>query len=282
MTRTRRPATALVIALVAVLLAATGVALDRLRPSGEIAVMAIAPEYEFLAVKAAPAAVAAKPKPKAAVPRPAVAKLACPGRPSMPPQASVAAKAVVPRVKVYDRPDGRVSRVLTNPTIEGQPLHALVRERQGVWLKVQLVARPNGATGWVRITNFSQYQTPYRIVVQRCSRKLTVYKFGQPIWDRPVAVGKPNTPTPVGEFFVDFITPMRCCAYGPVMLSVSGFSNVIFQFGKNGTGQIAIHGTSADWSVGKAASNGCVRMHNADVTALSQMVPAGTPVVITD
>lgn len=284
MTRTRRPATALVLALVAVLLASTGVAVDRLRAPGDaMAVVAIQPSYTFLPVAADAAAVAvAKPKAAKVVKRPAAVRIACPGLPRFGSSTAVAAKAVVPRVKVYDRPDGRVSRVLTNPTIEGQPLHALVHQRQGVWLKIQLVARPNGATGWVRITNFSQYQTPYRIVVQRCSRKLTVLKFGQPVWERPVAVGKASTPTPAGEFFVDFITPMRCCAYGPVMLSVSGFSNVIFQFGKDGTGQIAIHGTSADWSVGKAASNGCVRMHNADVTALSKMVPAGTPVSIVD
>ncbi|HVF06005.1 MAG TPA: L,D-transpeptidase [Frankiaceae bacterium] len=282
MTRTRRPATALILALVAVLLAATGVALDRLRGPGDaMGVVAIEPSYTFMPV-AAPAKVAAKPKAPKVVKRPAAAKIACPGLPRVGSSAAVAAKAVVPRVKVYDRPDGRVSRVLTNPTVEGQPLHALVHERQGVWLKIQLVSRPNGATGWVRITNFAQYQTPYRIVVQRCSRKLTVLKFGQPVWERPVAVGKASTPTPAGDFFVDFITPMRCCAYGPVMLSVSGFSNVIFQFGKNGTGQIAIHGTNADWSVGSAASNGCIRMHNADVTALSKMVPAGTPVTIVD
>ena len=109
-----------------------------------------------------------------------------------------------------------------------------------------------------------------------------MFRSGKPIWSRTVAVGKPRTPTPAGKFFVDFITPMKCCAYGPVMLSVAGFSDVLFQFGKGGTGQIAIHGTNADWSVGKAASNGCVRMHNSDVVALSRMVPPGTPVTIVD
>ena len=284
MTQNRRPANATVIALVAVLLAATGGAADRLqrRSADTIAVQAITPEYEFLPVSAPAKIVVAKPKPKPVAKRPSPVRVACPALPQVTNAAAVAAKAVVPRVKVYDRPDGRVTRVLTNPTIEGQTLHALVRDRQGVWLKIQLVARPNGATGWVRITNFSQYQTPYRIVVQRCSRLLTVFKFGQKIFQRSVAVGKPSTPTPTGEFFVDFVTQMRCCTYGPFMLSVSGFSNVFYQFGKNGTGQIAIHGTNADWSVGRAASNGCVRMHNADITALAKMIPAGSPVLITD
>ena len=33
-----------------------------------------------------------------------------------------------------------------------------------------------------------------------------------------------------------------------------------------------IHGTGAPWSIGKAASNGCIRMHNADVIDLYEKV----------
>lgn len=284
MERQRRPLTVLTAALAAVLLAATGVAVDRLRPPSVHSVEAITPPYTFVKVADAPAKprAAAKPKKPKPVRRAAAARVACPALPFVSRQPATAARAVVPRIKVYSAPDGKHVRTLTNPTDEGQPLHALVRDRAGLWLKIQLVARPNGATGWVHLTDFSQYEAPYRIVVQRCAKKLSVVKAGKVTWQRPVAVGKPSTPTPTGEFFVDFITPMRCCAYGPVMLSVSGFSNVLFQFGKGGTGQIAIHGTNADWSVGRAASNGCVRMHNADVVALSKMVPAGTPVLIVD
>ncbi len=286
--RERRSITVLVVALVTLILGASGVAADRLRtPSGPFAVQQIRPDYTFLPLSDAPATAPAKPKtakPKTAKPaaRSAGAAVKCPALPAVPAGPATAAKALVARVKVYDRPDGRVQRTLTNPTIEGQPLHALVRGRQGIWLRIQLVARPNGSTGWVRMTDFAQYEAPYRIVVQRCAKRLTVFQGGRAVWNRPVAVGKPRTPTPTGQFFVDFVTPMPCCAYGPVMLSVAGFSNVLYQFGKDGTGQIAIHGTSASWSVGKAASNGCVRMYNADVTALSRMVPPGTPVTIVD
>ena len=278
----RRDVTALAVALVAVLLASTGVAVGRLRGPGDpFAVRQISPEFTFASAPRAakPAAKAAKAKP---VQRRSAARVSCPGLPRVPSSGAVGARAVVPRVNVYDRPDGKLIRTLTNPTDEGQPLYTRIHEQKAFWLRIQLVARPNGATGWVRMTDFTQYAAPYRIVVQRCSKKLSVFRNGSVVWQRTVAVGKPRTPTPTGEFFVDFITPMRCCSYGPVMLSVAGFSNVLFQFGKGGTGQIAIHGTNADWSVGKAASNGCVRMHNADVTALSRMVPAGTPVLIVD
>jgi lipoprotein-anchoring transpeptidase ErfK/SrfK len=43
---------------------------------------------------------------------------------------------------------------------------------------------------------------------------------------------------------------------------------------------VYIHGTRHEDKIGKAASHGCVRMRNADVIELFEMVDEGTPVVI--
>jgi lipoprotein-anchoring transpeptidase ErfK/SrfK len=43
---------------------------------------------------------------------------------------------------------------------------------------------------------------------------------------------------------------------------------------------IYIHGTRHEHKVGAAASHGCVRMRNADVVELFDMVDVGTPVII--
>jgi lipoprotein-anchoring transpeptidase ErfK/SrfK len=43
---------------------------------------------------------------------------------------------------------------------------------------------------------------------------------------------------------------------------------------------VGIHGTAEDWSIGTAASHGCIRMHVSDVIALYPRVPVGTPVLI--
>jgi len=43
---------------------------------------------------------------------------------------------------------------------------------------------------------------------------------------------------------------------------------------------IYIHGTRHEDKIGKAASHGCVRMRNADVIELFELVDEGTPVVI--
>ena len=45
----------------------------------------------------------------------------------------------------------------------------------------------------------------------------------------------------------------------------------------NGAG---IHGTTEDWSIGHAASHGCIRMHIWDVEDLYPRVPLGTPIYV--
>ena len=170
---------------------------------------------------------------------------------------------------------------LSNPTREGQRLHVLIVETRGFWLRVRLPVRPNGTTGWVRITDVSTFPAPFRILVELCAHRITVFRAGKAVWQRPVAVGKPATPTPRGSFYVDFITTMRAGgAYGPYLLSVAGFSDVLHQYGNGGIGQIALHGTNRPALVGTSASHGCVRLRNADITYLAHLVPPGTPVTI--
>lgn len=85
----------------------------------------------------------------------------------------------------------------------------------------------------------------------------------------PVAVGKPETPTPVGNWT---ITQKALNPGGPfgarwMRLSVPW-------------GGYGIHGTNRPSSIGTAASHGCVRMYNADVIEVYDKTPLGTPVNI--
>ncbi len=45
-------------------------------------------------------------------------------------------------------------------------------------------------------------------------------------------------------------------------------------------GGAGIHGTDADYSLGSAASHGCVRMAIPDVIELYDLTPVGTPIYI--
>ena len=46
------------------------------------------------------------------------------------------------------------------------------------------------------------------------------------------------------------------------------------------TDGVGIHGTGDDYSIGSAASHGCIRMHVADVKRLYPLVPVGTTILI--
>ena len=116
-----------------------------------------------------------------------------------------------------------------------------------------------------------------QLLPKQASRLLD--KAQKVIWETTVATGKPRTPTPLGRFYVDVWLPNPGRPYGQFMLSIAGFSEVYKTF-EGGRGQIAMHGWADDSVMGTSASNGCVRMRNADIVHLSEMAPLGTPVEI--
>ena len=228
---------------------------------------------------------ASKPTPVVEVPaaaEPAVESpvaAAAPAPPPVPPRWG--AVAAVPSVAVFAAPGAAAPvRAMSHPTHEGVPLAFSVLERQGDWLHVQLNVRPNGTTGWIRATDVQVHDTPYRIVVDRAARVLTLLQGHDIVFSAPVAIGTGRTPTPVGSFYVDAIVPTNpSSVWGVYQLSVSGFSDVHRSF-MGGSGQIAIHGTNRPGLVGQSVSNGCVRMRNPDITEVANRVALGTPVEI--
>ncbi|MDQ4149762.1 MAG: L,D-transpeptidase [Actinomycetota bacterium] len=195
---------------------------------------------------------------------------------------SLVADATVPRVLVFDSPGGtKVTHVLTNPTFEGVPLVMGVKAQQGDWLQVMLPERPNGTTGWVQKSQVGLRTVPNRILVELSKFKLSVFRGNQLLMETPVGIGTPGTPTPIGQFYVDVAVPYDNPRgpYGVFMLSVAGFSDVLTTFA-GGRGQIAIHGTSNERSVGIQSSNGCLRVTNPVIMQLKDLAPTGTPVQI--
>ena len=204
------------------------------------------------------------------------------GRARAPVFPAAVADARGPTVSLYSAPnEPEPGQLLGNPTWEGLPVVLLVQQRLGDWLEVQVSMRPNESTAWVRASEVSVREVPYRIVVDTTAKRLTAFSRQGPILDVAVAVGAGSTPTPTGNFFIDGAVkvPYDDGPYGAYQLSVAGFSNVHYSFG-GGVGQIAIHGTNDPALIGTPASNGCVRMTNDDVTALAMAVPVGTPVQI--
>ena len=191
------------------------------------------------------------------------------------------ATAKVPSVAVHASAGGRVTRTLANPQPSGAPLVFLVRQRAGAWVEVELPVRPNGSTGWVRAADVTVAGVAYRLDVLRSEHQLKVYRFGALERTLPIGVGRGETPTPGGTFYLKELLrpPNPRGAYGPYAYGLSGFSNTLTSF-NGGDGVIGLHGTNEPQLVGKDVSHGCIRLRNADITSLVKELPLGTPVRI--
>lgn len=190
-------------------------------------------------------------------------------------------------VTVFDAPGGHRRLSLPGRTQLGATQTLLTVGSQAVgsqgdWWQVLLPVRPNGATGWVRKADVDATTIGTRIEIDRRAHRLTFRRDGLVVALYPIAVGTRSTPTPAGRFYVDDNPPTGnpSGAYGPYALGLSGHSDVLLQFG-SGDGVLGIHGTNEPSSIGTDASHGCVRLRNADITALFRATPLGTPVVVT-
>jgi len=148
------------------------------------------------------------------------------------------------------------------------------------WLRVQLPLRPNGTVGFVRARPLELVHVTTRIVVDVSARRLIVYRGGRRVLRAAVAVGSAATPTPLGRFYVDqrLIPADPSGPYGPEAIGISAFSNVLTGWAQGGP--VAIHGTNEPWSIGRAVSNGCIRLPNGTLRRIYPWAPAGTPVII--
>jgi lipoprotein-anchoring transpeptidase ErfK/SrfK len=96
----------------------------------------------------------------------------------------------------------------------------------------------------------------------------------------PAGVGSPATPTPTGRFYVNqrLVPADRSGPFGPAALGISAFSPVLTRWPQGGP--IAIHGTDEPGSIGRARSNGCIRLRNATLERVFAAAGAGTPVLV--
>jgi lipoprotein-anchoring transpeptidase ErfK/SrfK len=149
------------------------------------------------------------------------------------------------------------------------------------WLRVMLPGRPNGSTGWIAQQGTRKLVTDWHLVVDLAARRVGVYHDGHRLKSFQAVVGKPSTPTPTGEFFVEETLQMSPGeAGGPFALALSARSNVLQEF-EGGPGQIAMHGrNNLGGTLGAAESHGCIRLASASIEWLAGRIGPGTPVTI--
>lgn len=201
---------------------------------------------------------------------------------------TVVAEATVSEIVVRSAPDENAEPVTTlaHPTATGSPLVFRAADGGAVgqeWIDVYLPIEPNGSRGWVRRDEVALSSNPYRIEIDRATYSLRAYNLDELIVETTIAVGTGATPTPVGDFYLlELLAPPDPAGpYGPYAFGLSGFSEVLEEFGGADQAIIGIHGTNDPTSLGTDVSHGCVRLENDVIEQLAQTLPLGTPVLIT-
>lgn len=120
------------------------------------------------------------------------------------------------------------------------------------------------------ITSFyaNKAKPQYLIVIYIDEKKLYLFENEECIKKYPIASGMPGWPSPIGSWKI--VTKDDWGeGFGGRWLGL----NVKW-------GRYGIHGTSEEYTIGSAASHGCIRMFNKDIKELYNIVPLGTNVII--
>ena len=126
-----------------------------------------------------------------------------------------------------------------------------------------------------------------KIVVVEHEFKLYLYLGGKLAKTYPVAVGQPEYPTPTGDFVITekvenptWTPPNSPWAAGLEPIAPGPYNPLGTRWIGTTAPLVGIHGTPSDWSIGSAASHGCIRMHISDVEDLFPHVTVGMPLEI--
>jgi lipoprotein-anchoring transpeptidase ErfK/SrfK len=145
---------------------------------------------------------------------------------------------------------------------------------------VRLATLPNGVTGWVPRDALGGYRFVHtRLVIDQERLRVTLLYDGRPVFHAPIGVGKAESPTPNGQFYIrDELHGFGDPFYGPIAYGTSARSAVLTDW--PGGGFIGIHGTNEPGLIPGRISHGCVRLRNPDILRLSRLMPVGTPVTV--
>jgi len=149
-----------------------------------------------------------------------------------------------------------------------------------IWFKASLPVRPNGTSGFIPVTAVDVRKTGYRLEIDRARFSLTLWHGCKLMRRFRVGIGVGDTPTPVGKFYLASLLkpPSPNSVYGTYAYGLSAFSDKLVNWPAGGI--VGLHGTNDPSSIGKRSSHGCIRMNNKDIEVLVQLLPLGTPIVI--
>jgi hypothetical protein len=189
-------------------------------------------------------------------------------------------------IAVHDEPGGavveRFGRINPNgvTTVFGVLGRRVGEDCAPSWYRVRLPRRPNGRVGWVRAADVTIAEVRTRILVDLSARRVTLYRDGRELVSTRAAIGSTATPTPTGSYYVDqrLLSGDSGGPFGPGAVGIAAYSEVLTGWTQGGP--IAIHGTNRPDLIGRAVSNGCIRVRNDVLRRIFAAAPEGTPVLI--
>lgn len=186
-------------------------------------------------------------------------------------------------------------------TVQPGDTLAGINRKLGLNLPVPVLERINGGSALTAGKSIKLIRGPFNGQISKKGFTLDIYltgRDGQKVLVRraKVAIGK-NDGTPVGTFRVSG-KARKATWYPPASMSKK-YKNPIkcgqkgYPLGKDGlfmslrgideaTQNVkgyGIHGTNAQWSIGKAASHGCVRVGDGDIGAIWDLMTEGASIV---
>ena len=124
-----------------------------------------------------------------------------------------------------------------------------------------------------------------KIVVVKHLFRVFAYRDGRLVASLPIAIGQPAYPSPTGTFHVvekirnpTWIPPNSPWAQGLEPIPPGSTNPLGPRWIGTSAPAVGLHGTPQDWTIGTAASHGCIRMHIPDVIKLFEQVRVGETV----
>ena len=174
---------------------------------------------------------------------------------------------------------------LSTRTPEGTRNIVLVLDRRrdadgALWVRARLPILGSGAAGWVprsALGGYGAVSTHLLVDLERLTA--TLYRNGKRVFRARVGVGRPENPTPTGQFYIrNKLTRYANPFYGPVAFGTSARSPKLTDWPAGGF--VGIHGTNRPDLLPGRVSHGCIRLRNDDILALERLMPVGTPLTI--
>ncbi len=157
----------------------------------------------------------------------------------------------------------------------------LTQDDGRTWLRIDVLGRPNGRSGWVPEEALGPlHKIDETLVINRSALRANLYRGKRKLFSTPIGIGRGKWPTPPGDFYIREGIRIKKGGgvYGSFAFGTSAYSPSLSDW--PGGGVIGIHGTNEPNLIPGRISHGCIRMKNQQINRLRRLAGVGTAVEI--